>query len=79
MAGASRATVRIERRASTCCWAEYLELCSGCHRKPDLLQTAAHQKEPEADCLACHNPHVGKNAFLLKAEHDEWRVYGEGG
>ncbi len=56
-----------------------VELCSSCHRKPDLLQTAVHQKEPEADCLACHNPHVSKNAFLLKAEHDEWRVYGEGG
>ena len=44
-----------------------VELCTGCHRKPDLLQTAAHQKEPEADCLACHNPHLGRSASLLKA------------
>lgn len=56
-----------------------VELCTGCHRKPDLLQTAAHQKEPEADCLACHNPHSGRSASLLKAQHDEWRGYGEGG
>ena len=56
-----------------------VELCTGCHRKPDLLQSAAHHKEPEADCLACHNPHQGKNASLLKAEHDEWHGYGKGG
>lgn len=56
-----------------------VELCTGCHRKPDLLLTAAHQKEPEADCLSCHNPHEGKNSFLLKAQHNEWQVYEEGG
>ncbi len=56
-----------------------VELCTGCHRKPDLLQAAAHQKDPEADCLACHNPHQGKSASLLKAEHDEWQPFGKGG
>lgn len=56
-----------------------VELCNGCHRRPDLLQTAVHQKAPEADCLSCHNPHAGKNALLLRAEHDERQVYGEGG
>ncbi len=56
-----------------------VELCTGCHRKPDLLQTAAHQKEPEAGCLACHNPHLGRSASLLKAQHDEWQGYGKGG
>lgn len=56
-----------------------VDLCTGCHRKPDLLRTAAHQKEPEADCLACHNPHLGRSASLLRAEHDEWRAYGKGG
>lgn len=55
------------------------ELCTGCHRKPDLLQTAEHQKKPEVDCLDCHNPHLGRSASLLKAEHDEWQSHGKGG
>ena len=56
-----------------------VEMCTGCHRKPDLARTVAHQKDPEADCLACHNPHQGRSASLLKTEHDEWRAYGKGG
>lgn len=56
-----------------------VDLCTGCHRAPELLRTAAHRKEPEADCLTCHNPHQGKSTFLLRVEHDEWRAYGKGG
>lgn len=56
-----------------------VDLCTGCHRQPDLVRTVAHQKDPQADCLACHNPHLGRGASLLKAEHDEWRAYGKGG
>lgn len=56
-----------------------VDLCTGCHRQPDLVRTAAHQKDPQADCLACHNPHLGRGASLLKAEHDEWLAYGKGG
>ena len=45
------------------------ELCAECHAAGLIVNKAMHQDR--ADCTACHNPHVGKDSRLLKAEHQE--------
>ncbi|MCK5481112.1 MAG: hypothetical protein KAJ06_08195, partial [Gammaproteobacteria bacterium] len=52
-----------------------VELCTQCHALNDLQLTAEHKQDPAADCIACHNPHVGKSPSLLKAEYDEWQDF----
>ncbi len=47
------------------------ELCNQCHVSSDLQFTPEHQQDPEADCLSCHNPHMGHGTNLLKTEYDE--------
>lgn len=49
-----------------------VELCTQCHSQEDLLMTEEHRKETSTNCVTCHNPHVGENSYLLKAEYDEW-------
>ena len=47
-------------------------MCTRCHKNRELLmRLPAHAREPEADCLACHNAHVGRTATLLKSQYDE--------
>lgn len=45
------------------------ELCVECHAAGLIVNQAMHKDR--ADCTACHNPHVGKDNRLLKAEHGE--------
>jgi len=52
-----------------------IELCTQCHAMSDLLNTPAHARDPRADCLACHNAHVGKTAALLRSKFDELLIY----
>ena len=49
-----------------------VDLCTQCHTKDDLQITPEHTKNPAENCIDCHNPHLGRNAYLLKAEYDEW-------
>ena len=49
-----------------------VELCGQCHERTALAEmTPAHRKEPDTDCLSCHNPHLGRTAAMLKSEFDE--------
>ena len=49
-----------------------VDMCARCHKNREvLMRTPAHARDPEADCLACHNAHVGKTATLLKSQYDE--------
>lgn len=52
-----------------------IELCTQCHVMADLLKTPAHARDPRADCLACHNAHVGETAALLRSKFDELLMY----
>lgn len=52
-----------------------VELCIQCHKPDELQASIEHRKDPEADCISCHNPHVGKSPLLLKAEYDEWSIF----
>jgi len=45
------------------------ELCVECHAAGLIFNQAMHQDR--RDCTACHNPHVGGDGRLLKAEHQE--------
>ena len=45
------------------------ELCVECHTAGLIVNQVMHKGR--ADCTACHNPHVGKDSRLLKAEHEE--------
>jgi predicted CXXCH cytochrome family protein len=52
-----------------------VELCTQCHSINDLQITVQHKQDPTADCISCHNPHVGRSPSLLKAEYDEWQGF----
>jgi len=45
------------------------ELCVECHAQALIFNKATHQDR--TDCSACHNPHVGRDSRLLKAELQE--------
>lgn len=45
------------------------ELCVECHAQALIFYKAMHQDR--TDCSACHNPHVGRDSRLLKAELQE--------
>lgn len=61
------------KRQYTLLKANNVELCTQCHTLNDLQMTVEHKQDPAADCISCHNPHVGRSSFLLKAEYDEWQ------
>ena len=44
-----------------------LKLCGDCHEDKDLKAVKAHAGAEGRSCVACHDPHVGKDKFLLKA------------
>lgn len=46
------------------------QLCRSCHTKEKLAGIPMHRQE-EQPCLACHNPHLGKDRRLLAAEYRE--------
>ncbi len=46
-----------------------IELCSQCHIEELISDIDDHLRDLE--CTVCHNPHVGKNRFLLKKEFFE--------
>jgi predicted CXXCH cytochrome family protein len=46
-----------------------IELCSQCHIEGLISGIDEHLRGEE--CTVCHNPHVGKNRFLLKKEYFE--------
>ncbi|MEF9427122.1 MAG: cytochrome c3 family protein [Candidatus Mariimomonas ferrooxydans] len=46
-----------------------IDLCTQCHSKGYLLEKEEHAKNK--DCISCHNPHIGKNSFLLKKDFNE--------
>jgi predicted CXXCH cytochrome family protein len=43
-----------------------LKLCGDCHDDKDLKAVKAHAGTEGKSCVACHDPHVGKDKFLLK-------------
>ena len=43
-----------------------LKLCSDCHDDKELKAVKAHAGTESKSCVACHDPHVGGNANLLK-------------
>jgi predicted CXXCH cytochrome family protein len=55
--------------------ANNVELCTQCHAPKDLQLTVEHNEDPAADCISCHNPHVGVSSSLLRAEYDEWQGF----
>jgi predicted CXXCH cytochrome family protein len=46
-------------------------LCMRCHEGDALKTVTAHGKIGPAGCIACHNPHMGKTASLLRSDYDE--------
>jgi predicted CXXCH cytochrome family protein len=44
-------------------------LCVDCHAAGLVFSPAVHKGRP--DCSACHNPHLGKDSRLLKADYRE--------
>ncbi|HUC85920.1 MAG TPA: cytochrome c3 family protein, partial [Candidatus Acidoferrales bacterium] len=44
-----------------------LQLCGDCHDDKDLKSVKAHAGNEGKSCVLCHDPHVGKDKFLLKA------------
>jgi predicted CXXCH cytochrome family protein len=47
------------------------ELCTRCHDPVEDEVMATHARDSDADCVACHNPHVGTTRALLKENDDE--------
>jgi len=45
------------------------QLCSQCHIDDSITMIEEHMQERE--CTFCHNPHVGKDRFLLKKDYLE--------
>ena len=45
------------------------DLCSRCHAEGFLTQSDEHKGSDE--CISCHNPHLGKNRYLLKKDYVE--------
>ncbi|UCE71701.1 MAG: hypothetical protein JSU99_10525 [Nitrospiraceae bacterium] len=45
------------------------ELCSQCHIEESITKIEEHLEDKE--CTFCHNPHLGKNRFLLKKDFFE--------
>jgi predicted CXXCH cytochrome family protein len=45
------------------------QLCAQCHIDGSITMIEEHMQNKE--CLACHNPHLGKNRFLLKKDFFE--------
>ena len=39
-----------------------------CHEEKDLAAVKAHGNTVGKACVACHNPHSGKDKYLLKSE-----------
>jgi predicted CXXCH cytochrome family protein len=46
-----------------------IELCTQCHTKGYITEIEEHKRDEE--CISCHNPHLGKNRFLLKKDYTE--------
>jgi len=44
-----------------------LKLCGDCHDDKDLKVVKGHAGAENKSCVECHNPHVGKDKYLLKA------------
>jgi predicted CXXCH cytochrome family protein len=42
------------------------QLCGDCHDAKELKAVKAHAGNENKSCVVCHDPHVGKNKFLLK-------------
>ena len=49
--------------------ASSIDLCTQCHAKQYIMQTEAHQTN--AECITCHNPHIGTSRLLLRKDFDE--------
>jgi len=47
------------------------ELCTRCHEPAGIKLVGAHANNPGADCISCHNAHVGTTTSLLKSTDDE--------
>lgn len=45
------------------------EVCLGCHGDGRIFNQVVHKDK--ADCLSCHNAHLGKDSRLLKADFQE--------
>lgn len=45
------------------------KICIQCHSEGYKMNTPEHRNA--AECLSCHNPHLGNNSLLLKKEYDE--------
>jgi len=44
-----------------------LKLCGDCHDEKDMKAVKGHAAAAGQSCTACHDPHVGKDKYLLKA------------
>ena len=45
---------------------DILKLCGDCHDDKDLKAVKGHAGAEGQACTVCHDPHVGKDKFLLK-------------
>jgi len=45
---------------------DILKLCGDCHEEKDLQAVKGHAGAEGKSCIACHDPHIGQNAKLLK-------------
>ncbi len=51
------------------------KLCVICHVEGLLRLTKSHQESTK--CLQCHNPHLGKNSYLLIKDYEEIKQFPE--
>jgi predicted CXXCH cytochrome family protein len=42
-------------------------LCLDCHEEKDLKAVKGHEGSQGKSCVECHDPHVGRDKYLLKA------------
>ena len=43
------------------------KLCFDCHEDKDIKQVKGHENAGTQSCLSCHDPHVGKDKYLLRS------------
>jgi predicted CXXCH cytochrome family protein len=46
-----------------------IDLCTQCHANGYIMKTEVHNTKDE--CISCHNPHVGADRLMLRADFNE--------